>query len=701
MATMSIPSSGIALTHLVGTKDKDGDGQLPILRLDLIESKTKDILHTLRSKQKVSLQAGKQTAIRYGDKKLLLQTSPEAFPTELYVRSRDDGEKLFFSGKFSHALEIQKAREATTKADEALAQLESTLKAMKEERAQNEITIFHSKDDMKLLNKKGHKPSPSLGSAFRRDHLMDGVTKSMPSSPYLGAAPSPQPGPTSAPLNDAGFDGSSKAKLRLDAIKIPLTHLLAGRPMSSKAIADKIRAPRDDVDRLLLKYAKDSERNLGKKELKEKTYKELDVWKFPYQSEDDRKAAIERAIHAFDRMRVEKTDPIWQMLLPATERGKGKILSRLNMNKAVPSTTLLKPERADSKGEVSDREGSKSPNVKAKRTTEQHREIKRTTSKARGHPASPLPGKKRNISQARDAKQDDKFKSAERIVDSDEEADNTDVMPAKPKTVKKHPQSTVSLHSPHKRDMSPKKQLKKSALSHSSSSSDSSDNRKLNKSLNPPARDQLSKHSPRPRHGSSPQKPSPLGSSPPANSTDFDSSSSSKQSQSSAPSSPPSSTDIPIATQKQKYSPIISENAREVSRGRAPVKRKPDEMENIPPAKRHQVNGVHTEKLSKGVKEERPSVERKMTDSDQSSASEKGPPPREDVINEAKRFQLYYKKYKELHEKLATKPQKERDQRDIDNLMSMHERLKEMKAGIWGNWDKVEKTASTKEILER
>lgn len=125
------------------------------------------------------------------------------------------------------------------------------------------------------------------------------------------------------------------------------------------------------------------------------------------------------------------------------------------------------------------------------------------------------------------------------------------------------------------------------------------------------------------------------------------------------------------------------------------MKRKSDEMEDAPPAKRHQANGVHAESLSNGVREERPTVERKMTDSDQSSASEKGPPPREDVIDAAKRFQLYYKKYKDLHEKLATKPEKERDQKDIDNLMSMHKRLKEMKSDIWGNWEKVEKLAST------
>ena len=123
------------------------------------------------------------------------------------------------------------------------------------------------------------------------------------------------------------------------------------------------------------------------------------------------------------------------------------------------------------------------------------------------------------------------------------------------------------------------------------------------------------------------------------------------------------------------------------------MKRKSDEMEG-PPAKRRPVNGMHTEKPSNDIKRstERPTVERRATDSDQSSASDKGPPAREDVVDEAKRFQLYYKKYKELHEKLTSRPEKERDEKDMANLLNMHKRLKEMKAEIWVNWDKVEKT---------
>lgn len=682
MAGFSIPTEGLTFSNWP-SNNKQGEAPAQVIRLDLLESKTHTLLSALKSGKKVILQTGKQLAISHGEKRVTLQTIQDIYPSDFYTRSLKNPKVIHFSGKQSHALEVRQAQEATEKADAALATLENTIKSMKEERAQNEVNVLNSKDDLKLLRRKDHKPSPLLGAGMRSDRFLGGAANSMPSSPHLGASRSPMLAPTSAP-SSAGFGGGSgKGKVRLEAIRIPLVHLLASRPLSSKTVIDKLRAPKEDCERLLDRYAKDSVAVPGKKELKEKTYKELDLWKFPYQHEEDRKLAIDRAIHAFDRMRLEKSDPLWQMLLEPSERGKGKSLSRLNLNKPASTSSFLKPDQGEPLGYKSDREGSKSPDVRAHKTGGDGR----STSKTKSWGVSPAPPKKKDLPLAQ-PQADGKFKSAERIQDSDEEAEGVDVVPAKVNdNAKKHSSPSRA----HTRNTSPKKQVHKSTPSNSSSGSDSSDNQKSSKSLKPPSRDQALKQNP-PRHDSSPQKPSPLGSSPPANSTDFDSSSSSKQSQSSAPSSPPSSTDMPIAKQKQKYSPIISERAREVSRGRAPVKRRSDEHEDQPPTKRHQPNGVHTELKSKQEGKDtvkRPPVERRFTDS--SSASEKGPPDRDEVMDEAKRFQRYYKKYKDLHEKLESEPERERDEKDMENLLSMHERLKEMKSEIWGNWNKVEK----------
>jgi RNA polymerase II elongation factor ELL len=84
--------------------------------------------------------------------------------------------------------------------------------------------------------------------------------------------------------------------------------------------------------------------------LLDRTYKELDVWKFNY-NDEDRQTAIQNAIHAFDRQRLPKDDPLWQKLLPVEERGKGKILSRLALKDPAKasSTPAMKPQSFDKK----------------------------------------------------------------------------------------------------------------------------------------------------------------------------------------------------------------------------------------------------------------------------------------------------------------------------------------------------------------
>lgn len=149
------------------------------------------------------------------------------------------------------------------------------------------------------------------------------------------------------------------------------------------------------------------------------------------------------------------------------------------------------------------------------------------------------------------------------------------------------------------------------------------------------------------------------------------------------------------AKQKQKYSPVVADRAREASQNRAPLKRKQDDNENAPPAKRQQVNGVHN-KTANGVSKgaERPVLTRKISESERSSSPEKPAHARDEVLDKAKRFQLYYKKYKNLHDKISRVSEKDRDDKDMESLWEMHKRLKSMKTEIWTNWDRVEKMAS-------
>ena len=115
--------------------------------------------------------------------------------------------------------------------------------------------------------------------------------------------------------------------MRLQALKTPLIHLLALKPASNESITSTTHIPKEDLDNILQKIAK---QQYGKWHLGDRAYKDLDVWNFAYTSKDDRQLVIDNAIRAYDRLRVDKEDKIWQQLLPKKDRGKGTILSRLN-----------------------------------------------------------------------------------------------------------------------------------------------------------------------------------------------------------------------------------------------------------------------------------------------------------------------------------------------------------------------------------
>lgn len=667
MTVQDIPSKGLALSYADSQKSEDAGPQ--IIRLDLAQNKLRDILQELKNGTKVSLQTGKQAAVQYGGKKVTLDASAEAFPAEIYHRSEGSG-KIYFSGRLSFHLEMSKAREDTAKTDAALANLQSTLSSLKEEQLHNGLT---------MMGKNG-KPSQVRPLQSRKDQLL-GSGLSRPSSPFLGS-----PAPTSNPTLSGS---SSKDKIRFEAMKVPVIHLLASRPMSPAAVANKVRASHEDCSRLLDKVAHDSTSNPGKKELKDKLYRELDVWKFPYQKDEDREAAIERSIHALDRSRVEKTDNLWQLLLKPEERGKGKVLSRLNFDRPAPA-----PKPATIGTKKGDSDGDKEPTKKKsekKGQLQEPRPVSRATS-----PAAP----KKREPPSKSSASNGKFKSAERVEDSDDDASMIEVSAKRPVKRKEVP-SIAPTNRDRTSSPADKKTLHKASVSSSSSASDNSDSSQPQRSLKPPSHDGApstrTKHSPRPRHGSSPQKPSPLGSSPPANSTDFDSSSSTTTkgtSQSSAPSSPPSDSEMAGTSRNQKYSPIVREKAQEASQSRPAGKRKQD-TDDAPPAKRQQVSASNS-KLSHAVTKpmDQPTLKRKVSASEPVSSPEKPAHGREDVIDKAKRFQLYYKKYKTLHDKISGKPEKDRDGKEMESLWEMHKRLRGLKTEIWSNWDRVDSTGT-------
>ena len=139
--------------------------------------------------------------------------------------------------------------------------------------------------------------------------------------------------PTSPAIGAVSPAARNNKQLRVqEAAKKAMIHLLAVRPVSRTYISTTLNMDSSDLAILLDKYARPTRLDPLKFDLSDRGYKELDVWGFRYPSQDDRQLAIDRAVSAFDRQRISREENVWQMLLPKQERGRGKILSRLQLH---------------------------------------------------------------------------------------------------------------------------------------------------------------------------------------------------------------------------------------------------------------------------------------------------------------------------------------------------------------------------------
>ena len=693
MAILAIPEGGLTLHYGDhGTKPAGSSkDKTQIIRLHLARTATDKLLGALQNEEKVKLRLGKKICIDYDRSTERLSATAESHPTELFRGSAKEDKQLYFSGTSSHIFELHQAQQATAPADAALATLQNSLKSSQEEKASNETSFITNKEDARRLasgkNDTRHRPSQSLGGrpqGFRKD-LLHGITNSTPSSPFLGASSSPRFGPTSAPVTSASND---KDKVRSEAIKTPLIHLLAVRPATPKSIAQALRASKDDCDKLLDKVSKDCKDSMGKKELKEKIYRELDVWKFQYSSEDDRQCAIDKAVHAFDRMRIGKNDQLWQLLLPAKKRGKGIVLSKLNFDQPVPA---IKTPKLNTEGSML---GVGGQSVTDNDTDNDRGRLKQKPklSQPRSHSQNPVQQKRVSEKEAiskqhvKKEKKDNKpsalhgkFKSPAIIEDSDEDMEDVPLAsikhaasPARRKADNNGHPSVATKPSSHKSQIS------------QSSSSDSSTTKwqPRDQSLSVKASNHVkhdsasSRLSPPPRTDILPNKPSALASSPPTNVNDPEISASSKSSKSSnsstAPSSPPSSSDLRHAKQK---SSCILPNGIATSIEASPKKRKAEPSEDTPSLKRQHLDGfAPTRKISEA-------------ESESASSPEKADQARQALNEKSRSFKTYYRKYKDMHAKvMAGDPNNETA---MESLQKMHRRIAGLKQEIWDDWKRL------------
>lgn len=539
----------------------------------------------------------------------------------------------------------------------------------------------------------------------------------MPSSPSIGASCSPAIAPpTSAPI----VCDEKTQKLR--ALRTPLIHLLAVRQVSAKFLSQKTCCSEDECNEVLNKVGQKHYLDQAKWNLTDKSYKELNVWAFPYPSEFERQFAIDRAVAAFDRLRISREEHVWQMLLPKDERGKGKILSKLNLHSgplAKSTTPRIHVQATDDSaqgghetGNDSDKKDRLGPNdahpmarsksqdqITKKKASEREAQSKRllknpkkiAAPKPKEAPSTVKKGTKKTAAASVNTP-----KSTEFVQESDEDEEMIDVenklafsttqaeeMKWSPKVDYKTSSGTstkpkISEGKGSKTQKKTPAPLYKPAGSKSAAPSTS-----ISKARNKFS-DSSQSSVPKSKSVSrtSPHKPSPLGSSQPTNASDPDNDATSHLTS--------SNSSTPLATQSRIISgTTVPTNARTSSQAASktteiPLKRKADEIE----ANVNNPSGSLTNGRSNPVKRHKapilsPPPSNRSSSTATTSRSSSPSSIRSVTINKALHFKTYYAKYEKLHRELSER--RDRSEADVEKLFTMHKRLVALKDEISRN----------------
>ncbi|KAL2063313.1 hypothetical protein VTL71DRAFT_5118 [Oculimacula yallundae] len=478
---------------------------------------------------------------------------------------------------------------ATAGTDHALAQLQGALASEKQKKLANTTQIINGN---LAAPRRGGPPPKTLTNknkflSNKNRSLASDTTRSMPTSPALSGVGSPSLGPTSVPLSQQQAEKDKEARK-------PVIHLLAVEPLTEQTIQKRLPdVAEQDLDNALRKVG-DLNDSTGKWELRKGYWKELDVWAYRYSSQEDRQRAIDNAVKQYDKMRLGVSEPQWDRLLIKAERGTGKSLSKLQAEIAKGVARKNNSQNTDGsgrdtpngdedllddknlskvKGDTTARSSSQPPNTKPKKASEKEAQAKRLFSKNPPKSANkPAPAPKATPAPAKKAapapKAGTKVLSAEYVEDSDEDSERP---PERPVQAKEKPKPK------------PKPQAKpvmKRAREEDHDTSDSSIplSKKIRKDVPapPPTNHRISDASQTSRatttssyssfnsaknKSNSPQKSSPLASSPPTNASDIEHSDRTSSSASPAPRFSTKNTRSPIHKGHQKSSSVTSSSS--------------------------------------------------------------------------------------------------------------------------------------------
>ncbi|KAL8945956.1 MAG: hypothetical protein Q9222_007580 [Ikaeria aurantiellina] len=726
MAPIPIPETGLLLEGAPSsTSDQQStnvDTQPQVMRLDLADGVLEDIEKASKMCRDIHLSFGKNITLHYGNRSQQLLSIAQPTTSELYTYSPDKEGELHFAGTVTHKLAQKKVQETTAGADAALVALQSKMASHQQNKQSKQIKVLSQALSPSPIIKSS-RPQPKASNFFSAlkgqqprkvtPALNDKTVRSMPSSPALASnrqGPTTSNAPTSAPV------AQDMKSQKLQALRIPLLHLVAIRPMSLKFLANKVGCSQEECKQVLEKIGRPARLDPDKWDLSDKAFKDLAVWSFAYESDDDRELAVEHAVSAYDRMRLSRDDKLWQMLLPKEERGKGKILSKLQLHQGPiqkSNTPRIHVQRT-TEDQVNDNtphseagennhlaptdatpmaRSQSSDQIKKKRVSEQEAQSKRllATKPKKATAKGKETGKKNPVKKG--GQNAPTVKSSEFVHDSDEDVEMEDApQVAKPaakkpseQDLKPKPKKTISdTKDSAKGDERVEKEKASEPLANQKSKPS---DQHASKTGTPGSKHRLSDASQsssssssklsRQRTTSSPLKPSPLGSSPPTNASDLEIDGHRQLTSNSSTSSTP----IITQTRSTRVNPMPRSDAAKglpTSAGSQPQlssKRKADELDDSAHDDSVRLTNGHITPANKRNKTSVPTPPATV-----SGSSSESSPLSDDVLGQAQRFKEYYANYESFYQEVSS--QTNATPEKIDRLVKMHRRLQSMKDDI-------------------
>ncbi|KAA8575084.1 hypothetical protein EYC84_004299 [Monilinia fructicola] len=615
--SLDIPQGGLKLESNPPS-NKSATNITPAIGLTLSDGMIEDMIKCFQNGKSIELSLGSSPNLIYGNKSHRLSVYHDPFQYEVFQtanshdtnsemsNSRTLDEVMLANKKLSGPGAQPRYKTENTKASKrsvAATTGDAALDNLKESMATAQAKKDENTSKRKVKN----------NTKFLDMGLGSDTSKSMPVSPALSGVGSPALGATKSLSQQQAEQAKSSRK--------PVVHLLALQPMSEKELNNRIAGPKDDLKQAMSK---------------------LDVFNFNYDSDAERQRAIDNAVKVFDKMRLGLSEPQWEKLLPKSERGTGKSLSKLQAqiaNGPVAKSKSNGSKNRDSgdeedvfgdkvvskaKGEATARSASGPSTSKTKKLSEKEAQAKRLLSKNPAKTAAttskPKPAKK-EVDKPKSAMA--KPLSSQFVSESDDED-----IPVKKAQVAKAPIKKASTKRLRDEEVDSsdsslplsKKTKKESNLSHRVSDA--------SQSSRPSSTSTTSSSNSFKGKANSPQKSSPLASSPPTNASDFENTSSGDRSSASA-------------------SPANHRTSSNTRNNRSPIH------------KRHQKSSSVASSVS-------------------STGSSRHLRP--GVLDLAQHYKQFYPVYLKLHNELARSKVKNPSQED--DLLAMHERLSDLKRQI-------------------